>query len=149
MAVDQQHRRAPARRRTRPTYFVGRRHGEAAEVYAVGPKDVTRLRSTGRYGEMALDWHGSSAARMELGHLLISRIADQRPSRELQARFALYVLSHLPNDGFVLESAQIRRWLLAAADDEQDFLPAERAPWSWVRRLRSLLPDVPNGRPHG
>lgn len=147
MAVDQQHRRVPARRSTRSTYFVGRRQGEAAEVYAVSAKDVTRLRSERRYGETGLDWHGSSAARMELGHALISRIAKQRPSRELQARFALYVLSHLPDDGFVLDSEQIWRWLLAAAD-EQDFLPAGRAPRSWARRLRTLLPAVPIGGSH-
>jgi hypothetical protein len=76
---------------------------------------------------------------MELSQLLISRIAKQRPSRELQARFALYVLSNLPEDGFVLHADEIWHWLLAA-EDEQDFLPANPPPRSWARRLRSRLP---------
>jgi hypothetical protein len=76
------------------------------------------------------------------GHLLISRIAEQRRSRALRARFALYVLSNPPDDGFVLHADEIWRWVLAAAD-ERDFLPADSAPHSWAGRLRSLLPGVP------
>jgi hypothetical protein len=38
---------------------------------------------------------------MQLSHLLTSRVAEKRPFRELQARFALYVLDRLPDGGFV------------------------------------------------
>jgi hypothetical protein len=152
MTVKQLRRHVPVRRGAGPAYFVGRRRDEAAEVYAVSAKEVRRLWSARRYGESNLDWHGSTAARMELSHLLIARIAEQLPSRELQSRFVLYVLSNLPDDGFVLHADEIRRWLLAASD-EQDFLPADRAPWSWAGRLRSLLPGsrlsarMPDPRP--
>jgi hypothetical protein len=142
MPVEQRHRQIPARRESGPLYFVGRRQGEAAQVYVVSADEVGRLRSACRYGESSLDWHGSSKARMELGHLLVSRVAEQRPSPELQARFALYVLANLPDDGFVLHADDIWRWLLAAAD-ERDFFPADSAVRSWTGRLRSLLPRVP------
>jgi hypothetical protein len=142
MRAEQHDRQLPARRESRRLYFVGRRQGEVADVYAVSADDVRRLQSARRGGESKLDWNGSGEEKMELGHLLISRIVEQRPSRELQARFALYVLSNLPYDGFVLHADEIWRWLLAAAD-ERDFLSASAAPRSWPRRLRSLLPAVP------
>jgi hypothetical protein len=146
MSVEQAHRGFPARRRLGPAYFVGRRHAGAAEVYEVSAGVASRLRS-GR-GDEDLDWRGTSAARLELGELVISRIAEQRPSRELQARFALYVLSTLPHDGFVVDVDDIWGWVLAAAD-EQDFLPAQSAPRSWGGRLRSLLPSVSAGGSRG
>ena len=69
MAIEQQHHPAQRRRQARPLHFVGRRQGEAAEVYAVSATEVTRLRSACRFGEPILDWHGSGAARMELSHV--------------------------------------------------------------------------------
>jgi hypothetical protein len=110
------------------TYFVGRRLFEAAEIYFVTATDVERL-------DPNLDWHGSPAARMKLSDLLISRVTSQRPSRELKARFALYVLDHLPDGGFVLDSGDVRRWL-ALGSDPEDFGPPGR---SWTGRLRGFL----------
>ena len=120
------------------TYFVGRRLFEAAEIYAVTAKDVERL---GPY----LDWHGTPAARMRLSDLLISRVTSQRPSRELKARFALYVLNQLPDGGFVLDSDDVRRWLRLGSDPE-DFGPAHAR--SWTRRLRGLLRATATHKTH-
>ena len=78
------------------TYFVGRRGSDTAEVYAVTVTSVERLRPKLSAREPSLDWHGSEAARMELSYLLISRLVGQRPSRDLQARFALYVPTDSP-----------------------------------------------------
>ncbi len=119
------------------TYFVGRRGSEAAEVYAVTVAGVERLRSKPGARESSLDWHGSEAARMELSHLFISRLIGQRPSRDLQARFALYVLNRLPNEGFVLDSHDLSRWLRIADDaDESAPAPAPRRSWLGQRRAR-------------
>lgn len=147
MHTDQQRRRVSARRDMRPAYFVGRRQGEAAEVYTVSAQDVRRLQSAGRFGDSTLDWRGSSSARMELADLVISRIAEQRPSHQLKARFALYVLSTLPEEGFVLHTDQIWRWLLAAGD-ERDFRAPDSPVRSWAGRLRSLLSAVPTFGSH-
>jgi hypothetical protein len=142
----EQNRDVPGRRLLGPAHLVGRREDGVAEVYEVSAGEAVRLSSA--RGVEDLDWHGSTAARLELGHLVISRIAGQRPSPELQARFALYVLSTLPHDGFVLDVDDIWGWLLAAAS-EQDFLPSESAPRSWGGRLRSLLPGASTGDSHG
>jgi hypothetical protein len=120
------------------TYFVGRRPFEAAEIYFVTAAGVERL-------EPNLDWRGSSAARMKLGDLLIRRVASQRPSRELKARFALYVLDHLPDGGFVLDSEDVQRWL-ALASDPEDFGPAHGR--SWSGRLRGLLRGTATHKTH-
>jgi hypothetical protein len=53
---------------------------------------------------------------MELSRLLISRVTKRRPSRDLQARFALYVLERLPDGGFVLDARDLSRWLRVAGD---------------------------------
>jgi hypothetical protein len=103
--------------------------------------NVARLRSARRYEQPSLDWHGSSSARMELSHLLIGHVAEQRPSHELEERFALYVLSGLPDDGFVTDADEIWRWLRVASDD-RDFLPAKPASLSWTRRLRTFWPGA-------
>ena len=89
----------PTRHSNAHPYFVGRREFEAAHVYEVTATRVEQLRSRHRSGEPSLDWHGPEAARMELSHLLISRVTKQRPSRDLRARFALYVLGRLPDGG--------------------------------------------------
>jgi hypothetical protein len=143
MSVEQRSHRAPQGRDGGSTYYVGRRQFEAPEVYAVTDRDVQRLRSARRYGEPGLDWNGSSAARMELSHVLISRVAGLSPSRELQARFVLGVLGELGDDGFVLETEDIWNWLLLASD-EQDFVPAESHRRTWAGRLRTLLPGAGN-----
>lgn len=119
-------------------YFVGRRLFEAAELYAVSAAGVDRLRSEADPG---LDWHGERGARMELSQVLISRVAEQQPSRELKERFALYVLDRLPDGGFVLDSDDVRRWLKLASDPE-DFAPAEPPRPSLAGRLRALLPHA-------
>jgi hypothetical protein len=133
MSVDEHPRRAPVRRGTEQTYFVGRRLFEASEVYAVTATAVDRLRSGRRYGEQSLDWHGGPAARMELSHVLIGRVAEGRPSRELEARFALYVLGRQPDGGFVLHADDVWRWLRLASEPE-DFAPAPPRR-SWLRGL--------------
>jgi hypothetical protein len=116
------------------SYFVGRREFDAAEVYEVTVKGVRRLRSRRQQGEASLDWHGTKAARMELSHLLISRITKQVPSRDLQSRFSLYILNRLPAGGFVLDSDDISRWLRVAGDAQYSAAaPAPRR--SWLRRL--------------
>ena len=80
MSIEQPVDQAPTRREMEPTYFVGRRHFEAAEVYVVTATVADRVRSTRRYGQLSLDWQGSSSARMELSHVLISHVAEQRPA---------------------------------------------------------------------
>jgi hypothetical protein len=84
---------------------------------------------------------------MELCYLLTGDLAEQRPSHELQVRFALYVLNELPRDGFVLEAAEIRRWLRVAGD-EHDFVAAAVGPRTWARRLRSLFHGIPAPSQH-
>jgi len=141
MSIEQPVDQAPTRREIEPTYFVGRREFEAAEVYVVTATDAARLRSARRYGQLSLDWDGSSSAKMELSHLMISHVAEQWPTRELEERFALYVLSGLPDDGFVLDADDVWRWLRVASDDG-DFLPTKPASRSWVGRLRTLWPGA-------
>jgi hypothetical protein len=138
MSLEQQPRHRSLRQPETHTYFVGRRSFDAAEVYAVTSTDVQRLRSDGEYGERLLDWNRSSRAGMELSHALLSKVAELRPSRDLDERFALYVLAQLPDDGFVLDSSEVWRWLLMASDP-QDFAPGESERHSWSERLRTLL----------
>ena len=105
---------------TRPpahSYFVGRRESDAAEIYELTATGGERLRPGRRHRQRGLDWRGSEEARMELSHLLISRVSNQRPSRDLQARFSLHVLGRLPVSGFVLESDDLARWLRVAGFD--------------------------------
>ena len=125
---------APVRRDAPNTYFVGRRLFEAAEVFSVTATALERLHAAGRYGGSALDWHGGELARMELGYVLISRVAEERPSRELVARFALYVLDRQPDGGFVLNADDVWGWLRLASDPGDFFsVPASRP--SWTERL--------------
>jgi len=98
------------------SYFVGRRKSHTVEVYEVTATTVERLRPRRSRGGQGLDWRGGDVARMELGRVLISRTSSRCPSRDLQARFALYVLSRLPESGFVLDSDDVARWLRVAGD---------------------------------
>ncbi len=146
MSEEQRLAHTPTRRAPQPTeahsYFVGRRESEAAEVFAVAVTSVERLRSKPGPRESSLDWHGSEAVRMELSHVLISRIIGQRPSRALQARFALYVLNRLPRDGFVLDSHDLSRWL-RIADDAHESAPAPTPRRSWLRQWRARVGSSP------
>lgn len=108
-------------------YFVGRREFETTEVYEITNTHIERLRSRHRFGDPTLDWHGTEAARMELSRLLISRVTKRRPSRDLQTRFALYVLERLPDGGFVLDARDLSRWLRVAGEAEDPVsAPSER-----------------------
>ena len=137
MSAKQHHLRKPPRADEQtPTrcYFVGRREFEAADVYEVTAAGVERLRSQRRYGESSLDWHGTQAAKMELSHLLITRVSETRPSRDLQKRFSIYVLARLPDGGFVLDANDLARWVRVAGDART----AAPSPWavrSWLGRL--------------
>ena len=138
MPLDERPRHRSPRHPAEHTYFVGRRQLDAAEVYAVTPTDVQQLRSDREYGERILDWHGSSRAAMELSHALLSKVAELRPSRDLDERFALYVLGQLPDEGFVLDAKEVWRWLLLASDP-QDFASGHAERHSWSGRLRTLF----------
>ena len=75
---------------------------------------------------------------MELSHVLISRVAAQRPSDQLAARVALYVLAQLPYGGFVLDSEDVARWLRVASVAE-DYAPLEPPRPLWSGRLWKLV----------
>ena len=107
----------PAEERSH-SYFVGRRKSHTVEVYEVTATTVERLRPRRSRAAQSLDWRGGEIARMELGRVLIGRVSRRRPSRDLQARFALYVLSRLPESGFVLDSDEVARWLRIAGDTQ-------------------------------
>ena len=128
----------PRRSRARHTYIVGRRPYEAPEVYAVTEDDVRRLRPD-RYGSpLALDWHAGDARSIELSHVLLTSVTGRhRPSPELEERFALDVLAVLPDDGFVLESDVILRWLREAGEpgDSAQLEPPRRSRLEWLRAV--------------
>ena len=125
-------------RQTPPTYFVGRRPYEAAELYAVSANDVQRLRPKLADPTVAVDWHRGDAVRMEISRAVLSRVIARRPSRALVRCFALDVLPQLPDGGFVLDSDEVWQWLRRTADP-QDL--ARRAPrlLSWARWLRNIF----------
>jgi hypothetical protein len=136
MPIERRPSHTPPRRAAQHTYFVGRRLFDAVEVYAVTATDVQRLRSRRRYGERVLD-----------SHVLLSGVAELRSSRDLDERFALYVLAHLPDEGFVLDSGDVFRWLRLASEP-QDFAPADPARRSLRGRVRTLFRStaVPDAR---
>jgi hypothetical protein len=115
------------------TYFVGRRLPEGAEVFAVTAKAVNRL-GAGPAAPSELDWHGTTAAAMELSGQLLARATEERPSRDLQSRFALYFVPRLPHRGFVLDADDVRRWLRIAGEIGER-TPASRR-W-WTGRFRA------------
>ena len=121
------------------THFVGRRPHEAAELYAVTDDDVQRLRPDRCDGPLALDWHSADARALELSHILLTSVTGgHRIPRELEERFALDVLAALPDDGFVLESDAILRWIHTALEPEDSAqLQAPRR--SWLQRLRAVF----------
>ena len=93
------------------TYFVGRRPYEAPEVYAVTANDVRRLRLTRRDGPVDLDWHAGDAQALALSRVLLTTVASDRRARDLEESFGLDVLAALPDEGFVLKSDDILRWI--------------------------------------
>jgi hypothetical protein len=103
------HPSRPRRRKAPHTYFVGRRVLEATELFAVSAADVERLTSDRRYGAPGLDWRGGDTA-LELSHLLLERVAEPPPSRELTTHFARSMLAPLPEHGFVLDSDTVWKW---------------------------------------
>jgi hypothetical protein len=107
----------PAEQRSH-SYFVGRRKSHTVEVYEVTATTVERLRPRRSRAGLSLDWRAGDLARMELGRVLISRTSSRRPSLDLQARFALYVLGRLPESGFVLDADDVARWLRVAGDTQ-------------------------------
>lgn len=123
-------------------FVVARRVPDAPdlpEVYAVTATTVQRLLSERRFGARGLDWVSADAARLELGHLVLARVAGQTPSRALVARFAQDVLSGLPDDGFVLEPSVVWRWVREAAGPE-DFSPAPAGRGGpWIGALRRMF----------
>jgi hypothetical protein len=128
-----------ARRRRQPhTYFVGRRANEAAEVYAVTENDVQRLHRDRGDGPLGLDWRGQDARALELSRVLLARVARMTPRRELAKQFALGILVRLPDDGFVLDSDEIWRWLQAESGPQRVAGTAPRR-GSWLARLSAAF----------
>ncbi len=132
--------RPRARRTPLPeTFFVGRRPSEAPELYTVTSSAVERLDSDRRFGAEPLDWQEADVAAMELGHALLTRLADQTPSPQLVARFVVDVVSRLPDAGFVLGSEEIWLWIHWAGDPP-DWSPTEPPRRrSWLDRLRRIV----------
>jgi hypothetical protein len=130
--------RATRRSRQPHTYFVGRRPYEAAEVYAVTERDVQRLHRDRRDGPLSLDWRGRDARALELSRVLLARVAGITPRRELAEQFALSVLAGLPEDGFVLDSDEIWRWLRTASGPHHVAGTQPRR-GSWLARLSAAF----------
>jgi hypothetical protein len=122
--------RATHRRRQPHTYFVGRRPYEAAEVYAVTEHDVRRLH---RDRPLGLDWRDHRDG-LELSRVLLARVAGMTPRREVAEEFALSILAGLPDDGFVLDSDEIWRWLQSLSRP-YGVVRAEPRRESWRARL--------------
>jgi hypothetical protein len=104
------HRATHGRGQPHP-YFVGRRPDEAAEVYAVTETDVRRLDREWRDGSPSLDWRDQDASALQLSRMLLARVTGMPPPRHLAEQFVLTVLADLPDDGFVLGSDEVWRWL--------------------------------------
>lgn len=119
------------------TYFVGRRLPEGTELFTVTAQGVNRLGDAAA----ALDWHGTTAAAMELSGQLLARATKERPSRDLQSRFALYFVSRLPHRGFVLDADDVRRWLRVAGEPQQRVATSRRL---WTARLRTPFHGSPS-----
>ena len=137
----------PEIHRRPPAHFVGRRPHEAPEVYAVTRKDVRRLRPD-RGAVLSLDWHAPDARALELSHVLLTSVAYVSPSRKLKEQFVHDVLASLPDDGFVLDSDSIWRWLLEVGE-VQGYPETVRRPWfsrvrDWLRRGSNSLEPLPD-----
>jgi hypothetical protein len=124
--------RAALRRRRPHTFFVGRRPYQAAEVYAVTEHGVRRLH---RDRPLGLDWRDHRDG-LELSRVVLARVAGMTPRRDVAEEFALSMLAGLPEDGFVLGSDEIWRWLQHAGYPY--VLPEPRC-GSWRARLSAAF----------
>jgi hypothetical protein len=129
--------RAAHPRRQRHTYFVGRRPDDAAEVYAVTENDVRRL-DRGWLGPPSLDWRGHHARVLQLSRVLLARVTGITPPRELAEQFALGILADLPDDGFVLGSDEVSRWLRTVSAPHAVARAKPRREW-WLARLSAAF----------
>jgi hypothetical protein len=130
--------RATHPRQQRHTYFVGRRPDEAAEVYAVTENDVRRLDREWFDGPPSLDWRGHDARVLQLSRVLLARVTGITPPRELAERFALSILADVPDDGFVLGSDEVWRWLRTVSAPHAVARAKPRREW-WLARLSTAF----------
>jgi hypothetical protein len=131
------------RRRKAPhTYFVGSRQFGAPLVYAVTAYDVEPLHPQRSKRAENLDWCGSAYALIELSHVLLTRIAEQRAAPALEARFALCVLAPLPEEGFILDSDHVWLWLRLTSQPEDFLEPYSQHRRTGVTRLLAGFRDI-------
>ena len=102
--------------------------------------DVRRLHPLRRERSLSLDWRASDAALLELSHTLLTQIASETPSEALEERFALQVLTRLPQGGFVLDEDVIWRWLELTSEAHDFVRTNPRRTHSWLARLLASLP---------
>jgi hypothetical protein len=129
------HDQALRRRKAPHAYFVGSRQFGAPLVFAVTADDVQPLHPQRSRRAENLDWRGSAYALIELSHVLLTRVAEQWPAPALEARFALCVLSPLPEEGFVLDSDHVWLWLRLTSQPEDFLEPGGPHRWAGVTRL--------------
>jgi hypothetical protein len=86
----------------------------------------------------ALDWHASYAQTLGSA-VCCSRVSRaQSPQREFEERFALDVLAALPDNGLVLESDPILRWL-DEKWEPKDSVQLEAPPRRRLERLPAVF----------
>ena len=138
----QPHDEALRRRKAPPAYFVVSRQLGVPAVYAVTAHGAEPLRPQRSQRAQNLDWRGSAYSLIELSHVLLTRIANQRPAPALEARFASCVLAPLPEDGFVLDSDHVWLWLRLVSRSEDFLGPLLPQPWAGVTRLLAGFHDA-------
>jgi hypothetical protein len=138
----QPHDEALRRRKAPHEYFVGSRQLGVPAVYAVTAHGTEPLRPQRSQRAENLDWRGSAYSLIELSHVLLTRIANQRPAPALEARFASCVLAPLPEDGFVLDSDHVWLWLRLVSRSEDFLGPLLPQRWAGVTRLLAGFHDA-------
>jgi hypothetical protein len=129
----------------RHTTFVGRRPAGVVELYLVSDRDVRRIEAESGEGQVVPDWCGSAPSLLALSRLLLASASAEPLSPALESRFALSVLSWLPDDGFVLDADSVRDWI-RRANGRYATVPTSRRPWRL--RLAQLIRGtvtVPDG----
>jgi hypothetical protein len=139
---DQRRDEVLRRRKAPHAYFVGSRLLGIPAVYAVTAYDVEPLLPQRSRRAHNLDWRGSPYSLIELSHVLLTRITEQRPAPALEARFALCVLAPLPEDGFVLDADHVWLWLRLTSRPEDFLGPYLPQRWAAVTRLLAGLRDA-------